>query len=182
MKGRRWTEEEDRILRDAVLASVIQGRTQIEAFEEVGKKLGRTAGACGFRWNAVLRPKNAFSYAEAKKKRVYDQIQRKKGHCFSSLSEVIQHLRQLDKAQKQLREQISQLQEQIEEKDQLLLKMKEEQKHFQSDRYSLNSVQRELLARYQELLNLVDYLRSKSVTPEKKGKRAIAEHIAENLP
>lgn len=183
MKGRRWTEEEDQLLRDTVLASVVEGRTQIEAFKEVGKKLGRTPGACGFRWNAVLRPKYAMAYAEAKKKRVYDQIQKKKGYPFSSLSEVIQHLRQLDKTQKQLREKVVQLQKQIEEKNQVIHEMKEAQRRLQDHRYSFDSVKQELFTRYQELLNLMEYLRSQpEVSSEIKKKKAVAEHIAENLP
>jgi len=188
MKGRRWTEEEDRILRDAVLKSVMEGQTQIEAFEEVGKKLGRTPGACGFRWNAVLRPQNAFSYAEAKKKRVYEQIKKKKGHTFSSFAEVIPHLRQMDKAEKQLRQRIDQLQAEIKEKDRVLMRMKEENKSLQSGRIPYNQVQRELAERYQELLRLVEYLRRQPeahpMKDAEKGEavQAMAEHIPENSP
>jgi prespore-specific regulator len=57
MKQRQdaWTEEDDLLLAETVLRHVREGSTQLNAFEEVGDKLNRTAAACGFRWNAVVR-------------------------------------------------------------------------------------------------------------------------------
>lgn len=50
-----WTEENDLLLAETVLRHVREGSTQLNAFDEVGDKLNRTAAACGFRWNAVVR-------------------------------------------------------------------------------------------------------------------------------
>src|SRR5699024_10501281 len=50
-----WTHEEDSILANTVLDYIKHGNTQLNAFAAVAKKLGRTASACGFRWNATLR-------------------------------------------------------------------------------------------------------------------------------
>lgn len=51
----RWSNEEDRILADTVLRYVSRGRTQLAAFDEVSKTLGRTPSAVGFRWNKTVR-------------------------------------------------------------------------------------------------------------------------------
>lgn len=50
-----WTSEEDLFLAETVLRYIRKNKTQLEAFKEAGKKLSRTAAACGFRWNATLR-------------------------------------------------------------------------------------------------------------------------------
>jgi prespore-specific regulator len=50
-----WSEESDLLLAETVLKHVREGSTQLKAFEEVGDLLNRTVGACGFRWNAVVR-------------------------------------------------------------------------------------------------------------------------------
>ena len=50
-----WTKEEDVLLAEIVLKRIREGGTQLQAFEEVGKKLTRTPAACGFRWNASIR-------------------------------------------------------------------------------------------------------------------------------
>ncbi|WP_102027286.1 RsfA family transcriptional regulator [Salirhabdus sp. Marseille-P4669] len=50
-----WTEDEDIYLADVVLRFIREGKTQLEAFEEVAKNLSRTPAACGFRWNATVR-------------------------------------------------------------------------------------------------------------------------------
>jgi len=50
-----WLEEEDKLLAEIVLRIIKEGGTQLQAFEEVGRKLTRTAAACGFRWNSHVR-------------------------------------------------------------------------------------------------------------------------------
>ncbi|MBE3563530.1 MAG: RsfA family transcriptional regulator [Hydrogenibacillus schlegelii] len=50
-----WREDEDLLLAETVLRHIREGSTQLRAFEEVAEKLGRTAAACGFRWNSVVR-------------------------------------------------------------------------------------------------------------------------------
>ena len=50
-----WTQEEDKLLAEVVLRLIKEGGTQLQAFEEVGKKLSRTSAACGFRWNSYVR-------------------------------------------------------------------------------------------------------------------------------
>lgn len=64
-----WVEENDILLAETVLRHVREGSTQLSAFEEVGDALNRTAAACGFRWNAVVRRDYEDELEEAKKER-----------------------------------------------------------------------------------------------------------------
>lgn len=64
-----WMEENDILLADTVLRHVREGSTQLSAFEEVGDALNRTAAACGFRWNAVVRREYEQELEEAKRER-----------------------------------------------------------------------------------------------------------------
>jgi len=64
-----WLKENDELLAEAVLRHVKEGSTQLNAFEEAGDKLNRTAAACGFRWNAVVRKRYEKELAEAKRER-----------------------------------------------------------------------------------------------------------------
>lgn len=64
-----WMEENDSLLAQAVLKHVREGSTQLNAFEEAGDSLNRTAAACGFRWNAVVRKQYEQELLEAKKER-----------------------------------------------------------------------------------------------------------------
>ena len=64
-----WMEQDDILLAETVLRHVREGSTQLSAFEEVGDALNRTAAACGFRWNAVVRRDYEKELAEAKKER-----------------------------------------------------------------------------------------------------------------
>lgn len=61
--------ENDEMLAEMVLRHVREGSTQLNAFEEAGDELNRTAAACGFRWNAVVRHQYEAQLKEAKKER-----------------------------------------------------------------------------------------------------------------
>jgi RsfA family transcription factor len=50
-----WTEQEDKILVQTILDYVRHGKTQLQAFEDAGEKLDRSASACGYQWNINLR-------------------------------------------------------------------------------------------------------------------------------
>lgn len=64
-----WLQENDELLAEAVLRHVKEGSTQLNAFEEAGDALNRTAAACGFRWNAVVRKVYEKELRAAKKER-----------------------------------------------------------------------------------------------------------------
>ncbi|MDE5055326.1 RsfA family transcriptional regulator [Niallia taxi] len=64
-----WSQEEDILLADVVLRCIRDGSTQLQAFEEVGKKLSRTSAACGFRWNSYVRKQYKAEIEVAKSQR-----------------------------------------------------------------------------------------------------------------
>lgn len=69
MRQDAWTQDEDVLLAEVVLRHIRDGSTQLKAFEEVGKKLSRTAAACGFRWNSYVRKQYQSGIELAKKQR-----------------------------------------------------------------------------------------------------------------
>ncbi|GIN57609.1 transcriptional regulator [Lederbergia ruris] len=64
-----WSADEDLLLAELVLSHIRGGSTQLKAFEEAGKKLKRTAAACGFRWNSNIRKQYKEEINQAKKAR-----------------------------------------------------------------------------------------------------------------
>ena len=64
-----WTQEEDLLLAEIELRYIREGGTQLQAFEEVGRLLSRTAAACGFRWNSYVRKQYKEEIELAKKQR-----------------------------------------------------------------------------------------------------------------
>jgi prespore-specific regulator len=64
-----WSEDDDYILAEVTLRHIREGSTQLSAFEEVGDQIGRTAAACGFRWNSFVRKKYEAAIQIAKSQR-----------------------------------------------------------------------------------------------------------------
>lgn len=64
-----WTEDDDLLLAEVILRHIREGSTQLAAFEEVGIRLNRTAAACGFRWNSLIRKKYEAAIQIAKAQR-----------------------------------------------------------------------------------------------------------------
>ncbi|MGM0750321.1 MAG: RsfA family transcriptional regulator [Bacillota bacterium] len=64
-----WSQDEDVLLAEVVLRHIREGGTQLQAFEEVGRKLSRTSAACGFRWNSFVRKQYKSGIELAKKQR-----------------------------------------------------------------------------------------------------------------
>ncbi|OMD66770.1 hypothetical protein BSK50_30600, partial [Paenibacillus odorifer] len=72
-----WTITEDEILATTTLTYIKNGKTQLQAFEDVGLKLNRTQAACGFRWNGAVRKQYDKELTEAKRLRLEarDQVE-----------------------------------------------------------------------------------------------------------
>ena len=64
-----WTEDDDLVLAEVTLRHIREGGTQLAACEEVGQRLGRTAAACGFRWNSCVRKRYDAAISIAKSQR-----------------------------------------------------------------------------------------------------------------
>lgn len=79
-----WSQDEDLLLAEVVLRHIREGGTQLQAFEEVGRKLSRTAAACGFRWNSFVRKQYKSGIELAKRQRK----ENKKEHTPTSSTEV----------------------------------------------------------------------------------------------
>jgi prespore-specific regulator len=165
MKGRRWTKEEDQLLSETVLHTISQGGTQLTAFSEVGKKIGRTAGACGFRWNAVLRGQHPRSYSEAKKRRVYSQLEKKRKAKVESFAEAIELLAQFEKAWKRQKVEIARLKKSLGKLGEKIEVARQEQKKFQREADAATWVQQEVKTKYAELVRLLEQLQQKTESP-----------------
>ncbi|GAA3403910.1 RsfA family transcriptional regulator [Paenibacillus hodogayensis] len=83
-----WSEEDDLILAEVTLRHIREGGTQLAAFEEVGEKIGRTAAACGFRWNSCVRKKYDAAISIAKAQRQKRSQYRKHAVTGTSVSSV----------------------------------------------------------------------------------------------
>lgn len=94
-----WTEDEDILLAETILRYIRQGKTQLDAFQEVAEKLTRTPAACGFRWNSTIRKqytdainlarnerKNGYFMKEQKNKK--DDFQKEVKEAISILTKV----------------------------------------------------------------------------------------------
>jgi len=74
-----WSAEDDLILAEVTLRHIREGSTQLTAFEEVGERIGRTAAACGFRWNSCVRKKYEAAISIAKAQRQKRNYMKKQG-------------------------------------------------------------------------------------------------------
>ena len=108
--------EEDQILAETVLRHIREGSTQWEAFDEVARKLGRTPGACGFRWNAVVRKKEEENFLKAKKQRLVRHLHHRRTDTVDSLKQLIQILRRHEREFHSLVNHVHALGKQLEEK------------------------------------------------------------------
>lgn len=158
MKGKKWTEEEDFYLRDEVLKSIREGDSQLNAFERVGKKLGRTPGACGFRWNAVLRQQNPVAYMEAKKKRVRNQLEKRRKPLIQNFESLYRSLVEAEKHWEQMKKNVRVLQHRVDQQQERLDQLRKENEKLRKSDGEASNIQMEMLSRYQELLNLVKKL------------------------
>jgi prespore-specific regulator len=64
-----WSLEQDNLLLNTVLKHLAEGGNQKRAFEEVAHEIGRTPGACAFRFHAVLRQRHGEKISSVIKKK-----------------------------------------------------------------------------------------------------------------
>lgn len=104
-----WTPDDDERLAALVLYHIKTGSTQLRAFEEAANHLGRTAAACGYRWNGVVRKNFRAEIEQAKQERKefqrsaptgesshLEQAQVKSITTSESMKEIIQFLQNYD--------------------------------------------------------------------------------------
>lgn len=156
MKGRRWNSQEDALLKKTVLEFIRTGRTQLAAFAQVGRQIHRTPGACGFRWNAVLRQQDPLSYQEAKKRRVYNKLQEKRTTPVTSLQQAVLGLQQLEADEQRLQQEIALLKEKLRQCQNKRRQLAEERLSMDQRREDLSVYQQEVRSKYQNLLHMLE--------------------------
>lgn len=86
-----WSQQEDEQLAQIILQSIEKGQTQLDAFTAVGKKLNRTAAACGFRWNSYVRKLYENEILQAKKKKKENKLKNRKLSSVHKEEELTNH-------------------------------------------------------------------------------------------
>lgn len=178
MRQDAWTEDDDMLLAEVTLRHIREGSTQLAAFEEVGEKLGRTAAACGFRWNSCVR-KNyepAIQIAKSQRQGRSKQKRRertvikgeleKEGDPISSLGTVIRFLRQHKQEYSEMSKHVRQLEKELEAKEAELEKLRSEYEelkkrvdHTQADYHSISDD-------YKTLIKIMDRARRMAILEE----------------
>lgn len=69
-----WSADDDLLLAEMVLSYIKYSKSQLQAFDDVGEKLGRTPAACGFRWNSNVRHKYRDAINKAKMEKLNSKI------------------------------------------------------------------------------------------------------------
>lgn len=143
-----WTADDDLILAEVTLRHIRDGGTQLSAFEEVGERIGRTAAACGFRWNSCVRKKYEAAIQIAKAQRQKrNQLKRQSGSSElaqsghgtdamrssgthveeqMSMDAIIRFLRQWKGSYHENERKIKHLEQQLAEREEELKKLREE--------------------------------------------------------
>lgn len=180
-----WSPEDDLILAEVTLRHIREGSTQLTAFEEVGERIGRTAAACGFRWNSCVRKKyeSAIQVAKAQRqKRNYLKKQPaaagnvaitglaapelEEGYKPESFSEesisieaVIRFLRSWKGSFHDHSRQLKVLEKQLQEKEEELLVLREENERLSQQVYEVQTDYRVVNDDYKALIQIMDRAR-----------------------
>lgn len=174
-----WTPDDDLVLAEITLRHIREGGTQLNAFEEVAEKLGRTPAACGFRWNSLVRKKYeaaiqiAKSQRQKRNKEKSSQRGRKVegdlhlGHDrLSSLDAIIRFLRQHKAEVAEMRKRQKDLEKELEEQEQEMKRLSTENEDM---RGKLNNVQtdyRVVNDDYKALIQIMDRARKLALLDE----------------
>ncbi|NBI29407.1 RsfA family transcriptional regulator [Chengkuizengella marina] len=176
-----WTPDDDLILAEITLRHIREGSTQLSAFEEVGQRIGRTAAACGFRWNSCVRKKYEAAIQIAKGQRQKRNQTKKevspspllienhdplpsKGEMPNleqaiSIESVIRFLRQWKTTYQELTQQIKFLEKELKKKDDILLEITSENEQIKREVNEVQSDYRTVNDDYKALIQIMDRAR-----------------------
>jgi prespore-specific regulator len=175
-----WTDDDDLMLAETTLRHIRDGSTQLNAFEEVGEKIGRTAAACGFRWNSCVRKKYEAAIQIAKAQRQKRGLSKKvaipevtvsgqESTVLSSRNEiteaglsvdaVIRFLRQWKTTYQEMSRQIKQLEKEVKEKDELLDRIRNEKERLEKEVNVVQTDYRVVNDDYRALIQIMDRAR-----------------------
>ncbi|MDF2935175.1 MAG: RsfA family transcriptional regulator [Paenibacillaceae bacterium] len=186
-----WSEEDDLILAEVTLRHIREGGTQLAAFEEVGERIGRTAAACGFRWNSFVRKKYEAAIQIAKKQR--QQRNQAKKHSSSgatasvamldvqesgyvrqegiseesiSIDAVIRFLRQWKTTYADMSRQIRALEKELAETREAMITLRRENDKLNSEVHEVSTDYRVVNDDYKALIQIMDRARKLSLLQE----------------
>lgn len=166
-----WTTEDDLLLAEVTLRHIREGGTQLQAFEEVAEKMGRTSAACGFRWNSFVRKKYVQAIAIAKAQRQKNKQSRTiyvKNEEVSnsapitmeleeeiSFDTIIRYLKTQKTREQEWTKKIRSLEQSVKEKDEELSRLREENQRMQHEYSSAKTVNDD----YRALVQIMDRAR-----------------------
>jgi len=180
-----WSPEDDLILAEVTLRHIREGSTQLLAFEEVGERIGRTAAACGFRWNSTVRKKYeaAIQIAKAQRQKRNSrktsaatedeaavatvagvetaQASKLDGGTEESISfdGIIRYLRQWKGTQSELTRQVRMLEKELREKEEEIAKLREENERLSNEVNNVQTDYRAVNDDYKALIQIMDRAR-----------------------
>ncbi len=181
-----WSTDDDLILAEVTLRHIREGSTQLAAFEEVGERIGRTAAACGFRWNSCVRKKYDAAIQIAKAQRQKRNQMKKQtapsdtdiatiavmerseenGTRQETLSEasisidaVIRFLRQWKGTYQELQRQIKNLEKELVDREEELARLQKENERLQKEVSEVQTDYRVVNDDYKALIQIMDRAR-----------------------
>lgn len=186
-----WSPEDDLILAEVTLRHIRENSTQLQAFEEVGERLGRTPAACGFRWNSCVRKKYdaAIQIAKAQRQKRGSRKSQAVGDAgrtatvagldselsvkYENATEesvsfdgIIRFLRQWKGTQAELTRQIKALEKELREKDEELARLREENERLSHEVNDVQSDYRTVNDDYKALIQIMDRARKMAFLTE----------------
>src|SRR5690625_3595651 len=190
-----WSPDDDLILAEVTLRHIREGGTQLNAFEEVGERIGRTAAACGFRWNSSVRKKYEAAIQIAKNQRKKRHQLKKKG--FTSLPDsmesesfdgefeakpeisekageaeqlsidtIIRFLRSLKAERNEMTTRLKQLEKEVREKDQSLQQLANENERLNREMNHVQGDYHTVTDDYNTLIKIMDRARKLTLLSE----------------
>ncbi|ANB60986.1 RsfA family transcriptional regulator [Anoxybacteroides amylolyticum] len=170
-----WTQDEDLLLAEVVLRHIREGGTQLQAFEEVGRRLSRTAAACGFRWNSYVRKQYQEAIELAKKqrkeKRKHEKAPQKEERegeqakvTWQDVIAFLQSSQQSFTHYQHVADENRALKRDMEQLQQMVTKLQMEKEHLQKE---LNTMKED----YQTLIGIMERARKMVVLEEEQAKK-----------
>jgi len=174
-----WSADDDLILAEVTLRHIRDGGTQLRAFEEVGERIGRTAAACGFRWNSCVRKKYEAAIQIAKSQRQKrnkkltlvsvssssidmdeaNQTKSDSGDEAISIDRVIRFLRQWKGTYQEMSRQIRVLEKALKEKQDDLIHLRRENERLSGEVNVVQTDYRVINDDYRALIQIMDRAR-----------------------
>ncbi|MEF2964689.1 RsfA family transcriptional regulator [Paenibacillus sp. M1] len=181
-----WSAEDDLILAEVTLRHIREGSTQLTAFEEVGERIGRTAAACGFRWNSCVRKKYEAAIGIAKAQRQKRNYMKKQGSLAGnpaisslapaeleegsyrsegvteetiSIDAVIRFLRGWKNTIQDTNRHVKTLEKELREKEEELARLREENDHLSAQVSEVQTDYRVVNDDYKALIQIMDRAR-----------------------